>query len=332
MFFQLTPDPDRTREIADSLMAVNAQLKQKLMTDPEGFFHQLGGDFIRFGLKVVAAIAIYVVGIWVIRLIKNAINRSFTRRQTDHTVVTFINSLISVLGNVILIIIVISTLGVNTTSLAALLAAMGMAVGMSLSGTLQNFAGGIILLIFKPFKVGDYIETQGYEGTVTAVNIMTTKIRTVNNQEINLPNGSLSSTNIKNYSTYPYRRCDWDVSVEYGIDSSAFIEKVQALLHENQQVIYLDQLKNPVKMPQSASRITLPAEHVLADPVVYLKSLNASDITFTIRVWTKTEDYWSVYFAMQKRFYDELPKSGFSFAYPHLDVNMLTEAEGEAQN
>lgn len=301
MLFQLTPDPEVTQQIADSIKAVNAQMKQQLMTDPEGFFHSLGENVIRFGLKVLAAIAIFIVGIWVIRLIKNAVNRSFDRRHTDRTVVTFVNSLISVLGNVILIIIAISALGINTTSLAALLAALGMAVGMSLSGTLQNFAGGIILLVFKPFKVGDYVEVQGYEGTVTAVNIMTTKIRTVQNQEINLPNGALASANIKNFSAYPYRRCDWDVSVAYGADSTAFIQKVQAMLRENPLVLYTDDLQ----------------------PVVYLKALNSSDITFTIRAWTKADDYWTLFFDMQKRFYDELPPAGFAFAYPHLDVNMI---------
>lgn len=324
MLFQLTPDPEVTQQIADSIKAVNAQMKQQLMTDPEGFFHSLGENVIRFGLKVLAAIAIFIVGIWVIRLIKNAVNRSFARRNTDRTVVTFVNSLISVLGNVILIIIAISTLGINTTSLAALLAALGMAIGMSLSGTLQNFAGGIILLVFKPFKVGDYVEAQGYEGTVTAVNIMTTKIRTVQNQEINLPNGALSSANIKNFSAYPYRRCDWDVSVAYGSDSNAFIQKVQTMLQENPLVLYTKDLQ-PRKTKNKDIAVTPEPEQLVADPVVYLKALNSSDITFTIRAWTKADNYWTLFFDMQKRFYDELPPAGFAFAYPHVDVSMIAQ-------
>ncbi len=326
MLFQLTPDPEEAQAIADSIHAVNEIMKQQLMTDPEGFFKTLLDEAIHFGIKVVAALLLYIVGAWGIKLIQKAVNRSFTRRGTDPTVVTFVNSLISVLGTVILLIIVVSTLGVNTSSLAALIAAMGMAIGMSLSGTLQNFAGGIILLIFRPFKVGDYIETQGYEGTVSSVGIMSTKIRTIQNQEINLPNGSLSSTNIKNYSTYPYRRNDWEVSVEYGVDSTAFVNKVQAMLKEQPGVIYLDTVV-PITPPKDKNarrktEVIAPPESVLADPVVYLKSLNSSDITFIVRAWSKAEDYWNVRFTMQKRFYDELPPAGFPFAYPHMDVTL----------
>ena len=174
IFLQTAITEEQAQHALDSLRQVNQQLRQQLIEDPKGFFQQMGEQALQFGLKVVAALVIYIVGIYVIRLIKKATNRAFVRKKTDRTVVTFVNSLISVFGNIVLLIIVISTLGINTTSLAALLAAMGMAIGMALSGTLQNLAGGVILLLFKPFKAGDYIETQGYEGLVTAVNIMTT--------------------------------------------------------------------------------------------------------------------------------------------------------------
>ena len=181
---------------------------------------------INFGIKVLIALLIYFVGAWLVKKVRRMLHRIFERRGTEKAIASFVESLTSISLMVILVIIAVGTLGINTTSLAALLAAGGMAIGMALSGTVQNFAGGIMLLVFKPFKAGDFIETQdGFSGTVTDVNIVSTKLTTTDNRIIIIPNGSLSNGTINNYSMNTMRRVEWLVGVEYG-SSAEEVKKV----------------------------------------------------------------------------------------------------------
>ena len=159
---------------ADSLRQVTETIIQKVQEDPNAFWTQLLHNAITFGIKVVIALIIYIIGAWLIKRVKKLLLRIFERRDTERTLASFVSSLVSISMTVLLIIITVSTLGVDTTSLAALLAAGGMAIGMAMSGTVQNFAGGIMLLVFKPFKVGDFITAQGFSGTVTDVSIVST--------------------------------------------------------------------------------------------------------------------------------------------------------------
>ena len=302
-FLQTTIDPEVINQVNDSLKIAADTLLQKAKADPGTFMHDLGQAFIDFGLKLLAAFLIYFIGAWIIRRIKKVLNRLFIKRQTEKTLATFITSLVSITLTVLLIVIAISTLGINTTSLAALLAAGGMAIGMALSGTVSNFAGGIMILVFKPFKVGDFINAQGYSGTVQSVTIVNTKILTTDNRLIIIPNGALSNGNIDNYNVMKLRRLDIEVNVEYGTDADKCIELLNKIISEE-------------------PRILTSAEPGAKDPFIALLSMNDSNITFVTRSWVMADDYWPVKFDLNKKIYTLLPEEGIQFAYPQLNVTI----------
>ena len=228
----------------------------------------------------------------------------FAKRKTEKAIASFVESLTSIALMVILIIITVGTLGVNTTSLAALLAAGGMAIGMALSGTVQNFAGGIMLLVFKPFKAGDFIETEnGYSGTVTDVNIVSTKLTTTDNRIIVIPNGSLSNGTINNFSMNTMRRVEWLVGVEYGTEA----EHVKSVLKS---------------IVDSEKRILYTATGAPAEPLIAVNALKDSAVEYLVRVWVKKEDYWDVFYDLNEVIYTTLPKNGIGFPFPQMDVHM----------
>lgn len=299
----------------------------QMQTDPEAFWNGVMQEATQFGLKVLAAIVIYIVGAWLIGRLKKVLRSIFERRNTERTLASFVTSFVSIALTVLLIIVIISTLGVDTTSLAALLAAGGMAIGMALSGTVQNFAGGIMLLTFKPFKAGDFISAQGFSGKVVEVNITATKLLTVDNRVVILPNGALSNGTIDNYSARPLRRVEWQVSVAYGSDAAQCRETILRMLNEDPRVLQadtdMDALYEELKISSFQLSTTGYRMEAIPAPFVALSTLNANDITFVVRVWVRATDYWDLYFAMQQRFYSELPEAGFQFAYPHVDVTML---------
>ena len=219
MFFNLlqTTVPADTAELNKIEQTARSTIEHIATTPLDELLPELLKEAINFGIKVLIALLIYFIGAWLIKKIRNMLHRIFERRNTEKAIASFVESLTSISLMVILVIITVGTLGINTTSLAALLAAGGMAIGMALSGTVQNFAGGIMLLVFKPFKAGDFIETQdGFSGTVTDVNIVSTKLTTTDNRIIVIPNGSLSNGTINNYSMNTMRRVEWLVGVEYG--------------------------------------------------------------------------------------------------------------------
>ncbi len=304
MLFQVTtPEVPIVAIDKDSLKTTVETLIHEVKEAPDEFFQDLLQDTIQFGIKVLAALLIYIIGAWLIRWIKQILQRYFTRKKTDATIATFVSSFTSFMLTVLLIVVTVGTLGIDTTSLAALLAAGGMAIGMSLSGTVQNLAGGIMILLFKPFKVGDFITAQGFSGTVMAVSIVSTKIRTVDNREIIMPNGALSNSNIDNYSTHPIRRVEWTASVEYGVDADECINVLMGILQADTRILRAD---------------TVGA----SDPFVALSSLNANDISFVMRAWVRAEDYWNVMYDINKEIYIRLPEHGMGFAYPRLDVTI----------
>ncbi|MBP5477153.1 MAG: mechanosensitive ion channel [Paludibacteraceae bacterium] len=311
----------------DSLREATHTIITQMQTDPETFWRTAVQSMTAFGLKVLAALLIYLIGSWLIGRVKKMLQRSFTRKNTERTIASFTTSAVTISLTVLLIIITVSTLGVDTTSLAALLAAGGMAIGMALSGTVQNFAGGIMLLVFKPFKAGDFINAQGISGTVMEVNITATKILTTDNRVIILPNGALSNGTIDNYSARPLRRVDWSVSVAYGSDAEGCRQAILELLAADKRVLQADTNTDELYKEFDSSKFQLSAigykMETIPAPFVALSSLNANDITFVVRAWVRATDYWDVYFNMNRTFYTELPKRGYSFAYPHLDVKML---------
>lgn len=264
---------------------------------------ELGNKAIAFGLKVLAALVIYIVGAWLIKRIKKFLAGIFERKKTDRAIASFTQSLVSISLTVLLIIITVSTLGINTTSLAAILAAGGMAIGMALSGTVQNFAGGIMLLIFKPFKAGDFIEAQGYTGTVTEINIVSTKLTTTDNRSIIIPNGVLSNNTINNYSQNSIRRLEWLVDVEYGCVADEVKEALKSIV-------------------AGEEKIMLVATGAPADPLIEVNALRDSSVQFIVRAWASTDDYWNIFYSVNSKIYEELPKRGIQFPYPQLDVHI----------
>ena len=282
-----------------------AAVAEKISTTPTSeLFSELVDKAVTFSLKVLAALAIYFIGAWLIKKIKNMLKRLFDKRDYEPAIESFIQSIVGIALWIILIIAVIGTLGIETTSFAALLAGGGMAIGLALNGTVQNFAGGIMILIFRPFKSGDFIETQGFAGTVTEVTITSTKLITTDNRVIVIPNGALSNGTINNYSHMPTRRLDLTVDVEYGTSAEKTCELLHTLIKQDE-------------------RILTTANGGNADPFVALSTLKDSSIQFVIRVWVKAEDYWGVNFDLLAKIYDELPKNGIQFPYPKLDVNII---------
>jgi small conductance mechanosensitive channel len=291
----------------DSLNAIQAELAsvmEKLATTPTiDLLKELIDNTIRFGLKLLAAFLIYIVGAWVIKKVKHILARSFEKRGTDAGVASFIQSIASIALTIILIIITVGTLGIDTSSIAALLTGGGLAIGLALNGTVQNFAGGLMILVFKPFKAGDFIEMQGFAGTVTEINITSTKLTTTDNRVIIVPNGKLSSEVINNYSSRQMRRLEINIDVEYG--SSADLTK--------------DVLFEIIK---ADSRILSIDGGAPADPFVALSALKDSSVEFIMRVWVKSEDYWNVKFSLNEEIYKKLPENGINFPFPQLDVNI----------
>ena len=290
---------------ADSLDLKGSAEKfvEKVTTTPaDVLLKELGSDALQFGLKVLAALAIYFIGAWVIKRIKKLLGNIFERRKTDKAIASFTMSLVSISLTILLIILTVGTLGVNTTSLAAILAAGGMAIGMALSGTVQNFAGGIMLLVFKPFKAGDFIETQGFSGTVSEVNIVSTKLTTTDNRVIVLPNGSLSSGTINNISQNPIRRLEWKIGVEYGSN--------------------IDQTRKVILGILNADARVLHGKDAPDEPNVKLSGLLDSSVEIQARCWVRTNDYWDLLWEVNELIYNELPKNGIDFPFPQLDVHL----------
>ena len=252
---------------------------------------------------MLLALLIYIVGAWLIRKTKKIIAKAFDKKKADSTLSSFIQSLVTALLWIVLILCMVGTLGINTTSIAALLAAGGMAVGMAMSGAVQNFAGGLILLAFKPFKVGEFIEAQGFFGRVSEITIVHTKIVTTDNREITIPNGAISNGTIDNYSCREPHRLSLKFNVPYGTD----FDQVKSILLEmvKQQPLILNKETPGAKNPK-----------------VYVDELEESAVKIKLRVWVLAPNYKKVEHWLNEQIYKELPKNGISFPFPQLDVHM----------
>ncbi len=282
----------------DSLSTIITEKYQELSTMSHSeIWGSLLEHITQWGLKLLAAIALYILGTWLIRRVKKILNRIFVKKSIDKSLGGFIVSFVNVSLTVLLFIIVVSILGVPTSTFAALIAAGGLAVGMALSGTLQNFAGGVMILLFKPFKVGDFIEVNNFSGTVNIIKITTTQITTVDNKVIVLPNGSLSNGNIQNYSINNTRRLEWKITISYGDD----VEKAKELIVE-----YLNKDSRILSTPEV--------------PFSALSDLGDSSVVILARCWVNSSDYWSVYYDINQKIYNEFPKNGLNFPFPQMDV------------
>ena len=246
-----------------------------------------------YGIKVIGAIVIWIIGSWVIKKIMKGIKKVMSKRDYDESLQKFLLNLISWILKILLIIAILGQLGVETTSFAAILAAAGLAIGMALQGSLGNFAGGVLLMIFKPIKIGDLIEAQGEVGVVKEIEIFTTKLTGLSNKEIIIPNGALSNGNIVNYSTEGTRRVDLTFGVGYDSNIKQTKDVLMKVITSHPLVI---------KDPQ---------------PTVNVSELADSSINFAVRPWCKAEDYWTVYFDITEQTKEALDAAGIEIPYPH---------------
>ena len=253
---------------------------------------------VDIGLRLLGAIAIYLIGKYIIKWLNKLFEKLMIRRKLDPTVTSFLKSLINILLYLVLALSIIGQLGIKLTGIAALIASAGMAVGMALSGNLSNFAGGLLILVFRPFKVGDYIESSaGASGTVKEIQIFHTILVTPDNKTIYAPNGNLSNGVITNYSMKDLRRVEWDIAVEYGTDFNKVEQVVKNIIAQNPMI---------VQTPE---------------PSILIGELADSSVNIKIRVWVKTDDYWAVNFQMNKDIYETFNKEGIEFPFPQLTVH-----------
>ncbi len=292
---------------------------------------KLARDIGNFFISLAIAIAVFYIGRYIIRKLYGFVYGMLTRRSVEQSLITFILSLVNILLYFILIVTVIGILGINTSSFIALFASAGVAIGMALSGTLQNFAGGVLILLLKPYKVGDYIEAQGYAGTVREIQIFSTIICTADNKSIIIPNGGLSTGSVNNWSREAYRRVEWTVSLAYGDDVDTAKKVLMDLLTSDDRIvkgmIYGNGLEETTDEKEAAeknkkSKMPLHAP-INGAPTVALSQLADSSINFTVRAWVKSADYWPVYNSVIERIYKELPQHDLHFPYPQMDVHMV---------
>jgi len=248
---------------------------------------------IEYTPKMLAAIAIWIIGAFVIKQVLRALKKLMLVRNYDESLQKFLLNLLRWVLKIVLIIVVLGTLGVETTSFAAILAAAGLAIGLALQGSLANFAGGVLIMLFKPFKIGDLIEAQGQVGVVKEIQIFTTKLTGLSNREIIIPNGSLSNGNIINFSTEGTRRVD----LVFGVGYESDIKKTKAVL--------MSVLTANPKVLQTP------------EPTVNVLELADSSINFAVRPWCKAEDYWAVYFETTEQTKEALDAAGIDIPYPH---------------
>ena len=264
----------------------------------QAILDQLISIIVAYGPKLIGAIVVWIIGSWLIKRTGKILSKGLEKRKIDESLRPFLKKLFEVLLKVLLAISVLGMLGIEMTSFIAILGAAGLAIGMALSGSLQNFAGGVLILFFKPFKVGDFIEAQGYAGVVSEIQIFNTILKTPDNRTIIIPNGGLATGSLVNYSTEPKRRVDWTFGIGYGDD----VEKAKAILKS---------------LCDADSRI-------LKDPEVFIavSELADSSVNLVVRAWVNVADYWGVFFDMNQKVYNTFNKEGINIPFPQMDVHL----------
>ncbi len=273
-----------------------------MMIDFEAFLKTVTEMALLYTPKIVTAIIVLVIGLWIIKWIGNVFDRFSTRTGMDESLKRFLNSLIRLGLKIVLIVSVAAMLGIATTSFVAILGAAGLAIGLSLQGSLSNLAGGVLILLFKPFKVGDFIDAQGFMGTVNAIEIFNTVLKTPDNKTIILPNGSLSNGAITNFSSEATRRVDFVFGIGYQDDIAKAKSVLQNLVDADDRI-----LKDPA-------------------PQIVLSELANSSVNFTVRAWCESGNYWGIYFDMQEKVKLAFDKENISIPFPQTDVHLYKAA------
>ncbi|MBN2635580.1 MAG: mechanosensitive ion channel, partial [Prolixibacteraceae bacterium] len=267
------------------------------MEPVESISEKIYDVILTFGPRLIGAVITLLIGWWIIKMIQKAIRKGFAKREMEASLKGFLNSMIGILLKMMLIISVVGMMGVEMTSFIAVLGAAGLAVGMALSGTLQNFAGGVMILLFKPFKAGDYIDAQGHSGSVSEIQIFNTILKTPDNKTIIIPNGGLSTSSMVNYSTEPRRRVDFLFGIGYGDDVDKAKKVLLALIDKDKRI-----LKDP-------------------KPFVAVSELADSSVNIVVRVWAEASDYWGIFFDFNEEVYKTFNLEGINIPFPQMDVH-----------
>ena len=257
---------------------------------------------ISFAADILICVVIYYVGRAIVNYIDRLLSKIFTNREVEVSIAKFARSVVRAIFYIGIALAILNKLGIQTTSFLAVFASVGVGVGMAMSGTLQNFAGGVMVLLTRPFKIGDYVQMQGVEGTIKEIRLFNTTINTPDNKMIIVPNGGIVSNIINNYSAEDVRRVDWVFSISYGDD------------YDTAKATILEMLAADGRVANS------PA------PFVALKAMSDSSIDIVVRAWTNAADYWGLFFDMNEKVYKTFPTKGLNFPYPHVDVTLTKEA------
>jgi len=264
----------------------------------EKYYNDVIELLVNYGPTFIGAVVVLIVGLWLSGVITRWVGRLMKKKELDPSLQPFLRSLISALLKALVIISVLGMAGIEMTSFIAILGAATLAIGMALSGTFQNFAGGVMILIFKPFRDGDFIEAQGYTGTVDEIQIFNTLLKTPDNKIVIIPNGGLSTSSMTNFSKEDTRRVDWVFGIGYGDSADKAKEVLQSLINQD-------------------SRILQDPESFIA-----ISELGDSSVNFVVRAWVKGEDYWGVFFDMNENVYKTFAKEGLNIPYPQMDVHI----------
>ena len=302
-FFLQTEQQVENLIVPDSIQKARfTQAVKDLATiDIKDVWHQIVEWVIWTGIKVCITLVIFYIGRWLLHKLFRVVEAFLTRRRIELSLRSFAVTATKVVGYAALFIVIFNILGFESSSVLAIFASMGLAIGMALSGTLQNFAGGIMIFLLRPYKIGDYIEAEGVSGTVIDIRLFTTIMHTADKKTIYVPNNIISTSIINNFSTSTTRRCSWKISVAYGDDYDQIRAAMMNIITRDKRVL------------------TEPAA------IVRIDALADSAVVIEARAWVKNEDYWSVYDSVTEAFYKELPQHGANFPFPQLDVHLTKE-------
>ena len=300
----LAPEQEAVKSTLDSLKTARAEaLAEKVQNlsnmSADQIISLLLEEAVKIGMKVLAAIAIYIIGAWVIKKIKRIIRKIMERRNIDPSITSFTLSFTTIALTLMLILMTVDALGINTNSIVALLAGSGLAIGMAFSGSLQNFAGGIMILVFKPFRVGDYVEFQNCTGTISSIEMTSTFIISDNGETIVLPNGTIFNGMLINHSKLCKKRVVWNISVAYGSNIELVRATALALLESNPDVLKEEK-----------------------PPAVVISNLGDSAVIVSIRCWVEHTNYWKTLYWGYEEIYKSFNAAGIQFPYPQLDIHM----------
>lgn len=284
--------------VPESLHTISEVVQDPTQLLSKDLWKSIYDYLINFSVNITVAVLILFIGFWLAKRIKYALRKFFDKKDFDPSVKTFMTDFVVWVFRILVVITALTRLGIEMTSFLALLGAAGFAIGMAFSGALGNFAGGIILLIMRQYRIGDVVIASGETGKVLDIQLFNTVLLTFDNKTVIIPNGEVIKSSITNFTRQHIRRVDFDFGLCYGHDYQEAKKVILEIIERNEMI-----LKDP-------------------EPFIGLRNLNSSSVDLTVRVWTSTENYWTVYYYLTETIYKELPERGFPFPFPQLDVHL----------